>query len=213
MRHKLIAAFAVLLPVSFLDAAPVDIIATPQDLSGTLGHNFFHDAHTTTGGAILGYVDLDPTGTNWYDPVAGTLAIDLNIYSDSSLTTLIGTASGTGANLHHAAFDDGPGDLVGTITFEFGTLDWDDTTLYFTDKHYAASGAGHVANSWENGFLTLWGADGWDDQQGDYCDPVLGLDIVIQTTMPEPASLCLMACGLAGAAVARRRRRRSPAAS
>jgi len=68
--------------------------------------------------------------------------------------------------------------------------------MTYLDQNYTTSSTGHVANSYQNGYITLWGADGYDTTQGIYADPRLGSDIVMQ--VPEPASLLLMSMGMIG---------------
>lgn len=74
--------------------------------------------------------------------------------------------------------------------------------MTYLDHHYTTSSTGHVANSCQNGFMTLWGADGYDTNQGIYADPKLGSDIIMQ--VPEPASLLLMSMGMIGIGFGRR---------
>lgn len=190
-----------------LTASPIHIDSTPQQLTGPFRHNVFHD----NSGHILAYMDLDTAQPNWYDPMNGNMEIQVNIYSDSGLTNLVGTAHGSGANLVGSAFDSGSGDLVGTISWDFTMADANsplvDDTLYFTDRNYVTSSGGHTANSWENGYLTLWGGNNWIETCG-FHRTTLGMDLVLHT-VPEPGTLLLLGAGFGGLVLARRRRNSS----
>lgn len=148
------------------------------------------------------------------------LALYIKIFDNSGLSTgLIGTAVGTSSNLLGSGFNGftGVANSLGTIDWEFTlstTSDLKDhlltkgllgdifnITLMYLDKNYVTSSAGHTANTWQDGYLTLWGADegaftgtgnGFNDD-----NTILGSDIVMQT-IPEPGTFALLSFGVLG---------------
>ncbi len=191
-------------------AVPLTIDTAPQETSGPFVHNVFHAASSVTSGSILAWFDLNPTRSNWYDAATGALEVHTRLFADAALTSLIGTATGTSTNLVASDFNDFDGSVLGTITWEFtlmpgtfltymqthfGSGSTFTVTMTYLDKNYVTSSAGYTANSWDNGVLTLWGADGYSS--GSFVTPKLGSDVVLHT-VPEPSTLLLLGSALVG---------------
>lgn len=230
MKKIALAAIATLaclsLPATAM-AVPLNIISTPHN-AGSFTPNVFHTSINGGGsGSILGWFDLDTTGSNTYDPDTGDLFAAFNIYSDRNHTNQIGSVLADG-NLPAANFQ-GNGGLAGSIdwTFSFSIdnilqdylIGQNHITLNYFDRVYTQTALGHDVNGWEDGYLSLWGA-GQLDEANLICDPqedvpcffqqqvpYLGSDIIIQTaSTPEPMSMALMASGFAGMLGLRKRK-------
>jgi hypothetical protein len=229
------------------NAVSLTIIATPQETSGPFLHNVFHSA-TSNGGAsgtILAWYTLDTTlgsgEANQWDSATGSLEIHVNVYSNASLTTFVGTAVGTSSNLLGASFS-APnaqnGGLIGNISWDFdaATLAFlqgldpsvtDNLDMAFVDRKYSATTAGGFqpnSRTLIGGLdsVTLWGADSAalisTATSGNNFDTgltTLGTDLVFQVdptqTVPLPAPLVLMGSALAALGGARWRQRQRAA--
>ena len=213
IKNYLILPFLSLFSAA-VSAAPIQIAATPTETSGPFLHNVFHEASSNggTSGTILAWYDLGSGGGSW-DPDTGAFTINIDIFSDNTLTTSIGTADGTG-NLSAAAFNVFNGGLIGSISWNFDTVaetnGLTDKTTSFIDKKYATSSAGYVANSTTGNYssLTLWGADGdYNVNTGmfDVNTTSMGVDLVV-TFVPVPAAVWLFGSGLIGLLTVARRR-------
>ena len=201
-------------------AVPIQIAATPTETSGPFRHNAFHTATTNGGqsGGILGWFNLGAGGGSW-DPDTGVFVINIDVFSDSGLTSNIGSAIGTG-NLTAGAFNGFDGGVLGSITWNFNTTNAalvSNTTTSFIDHNYATSNAGYNANSLtgtapDYTALTLWGADGTPVvsldtgvETGNFTGNTLGVDLVV-TFVPVPAAVWLFGSGLLGLVAVSRRR-------
>ncbi|TFG87163.1 MAG: hypothetical protein E4H19_03150 [Chromatiales bacterium] len=225
------SSLALLLAAPLASAAT--IIATPQETGGGFVHNVFHSANSAGGasGTVWAWMDLDSSfgASNDWNAGTGALELHVNLYSDSALTTLQGTAVGTSANLLGANFSapgSQDGGLIGTITWDFDAaglaflqgLDGTITDLLeqsFVDRNYATSTNGFQANSVAGSSITLWGADSASLNNtltsGDNFNTsttVLGTDLVITvgpTVVPVPAPFLLLVSGLAALGALRRK--------
>ena len=201
-----------LLCVGFTSAQAAQIIATPTESSGGFRHNVFHTAGSRNGtsGTVLAWYDLDMTQTSTWDSGTGALTLYVDVFTNSSLTTLIGKATGTSPDLAGANFSapgSQDGGLIGTIDWTFdapvaAVLGTPSITMSFIDHDYATSSDGFNANSLELPIVTLWGADGtYDDMTGafDTNSTTLGTDLTFQV-VPVPAAVWFFgsALGLLG---------------
>lgn len=204
------------------EAASHAIIDSPQHI-GQFTHNVFHTSRDGgPSGSILAWMDLDRTATNTYDPMNGDFMASFNLYTDSGFTSPIGNVIGLGS-LPGANFQ-GDGGLAGTITWNF-TFDVDNiledylegvtaVTMNYFDQVYITSALGTDVNSWDDPYLSLWGAGRislQDACDGDQCFPdskYLGSDVVVETAhTPEPVTALLFASGMAGMATVRRKKK------
>ena len=234
LTHLLPLVFACLLLPAAVSAIPLTIDSTPKETGGPFLHNVFHSASSNGGssGTILAWFDLDGSQVSSYDPVTGALALHVNLYSTSGLSTQIGTATGISSNLAASNFDGTTGGTVGTIDWSInltssgtfatylGGTGLHNETVTYLDFVYSTSSAGYAANSWANPVLTLWGANGTPldpSSNKNFSGSNLGTDVVFktgspipslpETQVPEPGSLLLLASGLFGSAAWRRRLR------
>ncbi len=216
-------------------AAPLEITETPQSTSGPFRHNVFHTAGSNGGasGSIIVWFDLDTSQTSTFDPDTGDLDLHVNLYNNSSFTTLVGTAVGTSSDFFDVNVFTGTNtnNLVGTIDWDFTlngsattfmTNNLVDSTLKFLDHDYVTSSSGDTANSFVPGItqdtMTLWGADGTpDSSNGKFTGSSLGMDLVFKAEdnleptgepIPTPAAagLGLSLLGLLGITRPRRPR-------
>ena len=85
------------------------------------------------------------------------------------------------------------------VNIEFFDTDYDDTNF------------GTDVNSWDQPYLSLWGAGEFEySGEGGYVKTDLGMDVVLQTgepVVPEPATMLLFGSGLLGGVFARRKKR------
>ncbi len=212
-KAHLIGGLLGILFTGSVQAAPIAIADLPQETSGPFRHNVFHTADANSGqnGSVLAWFDLGVGGGSW-DPVTGAFNISIDLFSDSGLTTSIGTASGAGT-LVAAEFNGNDGGLIGSIDWDFdATAEGNglfDSTTFFIDIFYATSDAGYTANSTDGtyDFMTLWGANGgFDLTDGSFTNSTLGVDLVVQF-VPIPASVWLLTSGLIGLITVSRRRK------
>lgn len=222
------AGMAVSLAAPLANAAT--IIATPQETGGGFLHNVFHSANAAGGasGTIWAWMDLDTSfgASNDWNAGTGALEIHVNVYSNSALTSLQGTAVGTSANFLGAnlsAPNTQNGGLIGNIVWDFDaaalaflqTKDAAITDLLsqaFVDRNYATSTNGFQANSLANNSVTLWGADSaslnhtlTSGDNFNTATTILGTDLVF-TVVPVPAAVWLFGSGLAVLGAVRRKR-------
>ncbi|MBZ0167234.1 MAG: PEP-CTERM sorting domain-containing protein [Candidatus Omnitrophica bacterium] len=215
---------AILLTSVWAEAAPHDVIDSPQHIGG-FTHNVFHTSRDGgPSGSILAWMDLDTTQMNTYDPVTGDLVASFNLFNDSNFAQPIGSVLASG-NLPGNNFQ-GDGGLAGTITWTFD-FDVDNIledylegltaiTMNYLDQVYVTSSLGTDVNSWDDPYLSLWGSGrlALNDMCGDQQEcPVdskyLGSDVVIETAhTPEPMTAALLGTGMIGAFGLRRQRRR-----
>ncbi|MEZ5563762.1 MAG: VPLPA-CTERM sorting domain-containing protein [Gammaproteobacteria bacterium] len=226
----MLAAAGVAVSLAAPLASAATIIATPQETGGGFLHNVFHSANANGGasGTIWAWVDLDTSygASNDWNAATGALEIHVNIYADSALTSLQGTAVGTSANLLGANFS-APnaqnGGLLGNIVWDFDAaalayLQSKDAAITdllsqaFVDRNYVTSANGFQANSLANNSVTLWGADSaallntnTSGSNFDTATTILGTDLVF-TVVPVPAAVWLFGSGLAVLGAVRRRR-------
>ena len=201
-------------------SAPLTIVSTPTETSGPFRHNVFHAASGSGGGSgsIYAWLTLDTNLASTWDPGNGNLTIYLNVYSDQAQSILEGSVVGTSTNLLVANMNTSnnqDGGILGNISWAFdaGSLAYmqgenasiaNNTSQVFIDDNYATSSAGYQANSYENGFVTLWGANATalNGAAGPSFDTGLttfGTDLVFQV-VPIPAAVWLFgsALGLLG---------------
>jgi hypothetical protein len=206
------------------------IIATPQETGGGFLHNVFHSANVAggTSGTIWAWMDLDTSygASNDWNAATGALEIHVNVYANSALTSLQGTAVGTSSNLAGANFsapNTQNGGLLGNIVWDFDaaalaylqTKDAAITDLLsqaFVDRNYATSTNGFQANSLAGNSVTLWGADSaslvstlTSGANFNTATTLLGTDLVF-TVVPVPAAVWLFGSALAALGIARRQR-------
>ena len=192
-------------------AAPMAINDLPTESTGPFQHNVFHSASSNGGqsGTIYSWFTLGVGGGSW-DPVSGAFSLNVDLWNDAGATVSEGTATATG-NLNSAAFNGYDGGLIGSITWDF-THATDSylnglgsVTLSFLDYNYATSTQGYTANSTTANSMTLWGADGSHDVNGNFSGATMGMDMVA-TFVPVPAAVWLFGSGLLGlVGVARRK--------
>ncbi len=201
----------VLLPLAFLGtaamAAPVQMTSLAFSDGGGFKHNNFHSADINKGtdGTKLGWFTLG-AGGGFYDNVTGDFQMNIDIFTDSSLTTASGTAFASG-NLDPLEFNGFDGGVIGSIFWDFDAAaeanGLVDTTTTFYDVNYGASSAlnnDYFPNSAFNNHMTLWGADGDLDPltgmyEGNGVAPTMGVDFVA-TFVPVPAAVWLFGSGL-----------------
>ena len=217
----------IILPVTSF-ASPLQIVESPQYTGGFM-HNLFHTASNSNGegGNVLAWFDLDKTKSNTYDPDTGILEAYFNVYSGKQFTVKIGSTSAFG-ELPGANFNNFSGDVAGTINWTFNLTDLNsalnqhlqnevggniagfyELKLTYLDKFYGVTETGQAVNSWENNYLVLWGADGYDPNLGtfDITKTHLGSDLVLRTApVPEPVSAILFTTGLIGGIGLRRKK-------
>ncbi len=205
------------------------ITSTPQENTGSFLHNVFHtaDSNGGAGGSILAWFDLDTTQSSTWDPVSGALSLHVNVYSDAGLSNLIGTAHGVHGSdaLEGSDFNAFDNSMIGVIdwnidltgasafaTYMTGKLGAQPSGgwtlgLQYADHNYVTSSQGYRANSWENGAVTLWGADGTRRANGyQFDNAILGTDLVFTArAVPIPGAMALGAIGLGFAGLIRRR--------
>lgn len=197
---KLLIGLLALAP-STLMAIP--IVSMPSDSIGPFRHNVFHSAETAggAGGEILAWFDLNTSESSSWDPESGALSLSINIFSDEAMTDQVGSAFAFSSDLMGNNFNGFDGGTIGSITFQFDALALGflglsgDMTMSFLDQDYASNSTGDIANSWQNGMVTLWGSD---------AVPSLGVDMMME--MSEPGILLLMGLGLIGLGATARRR-------
>lgn len=216
---SLVFGFAALLPFSQnASAALYQITDLPMENSGPFWHNLFHSADSAggAGGGIKAWFDLDSTQSSTWDSDTGALSLHVKLYDSASLTTPLGSASATSNNFlgtHLNAPGAQDGGVIGTMTWNFdsaatGLLGLGASILVqtFLDRDYVTSAAGFNANSFQGvdqteGFITLWGADGYDGIDGfDTAQTTLGTDLVMHvvTPVPVPAAVWLLGSGILG---------------
>jgi len=225
MTKKLSKIFALLLLTAIFnlgmvhtsDAVLLEIIATPQSTTG-FTHNTFHGYD---GAGTLSWIDLDTSKSNTYNPDTGDLNAFFNIYDNESFDTLWGTAVATG-NIPGvelgSPFTD---DLGGNISFLFdfnvnnSLSDYlggaTSVNIEFYDTDYTDTNLGTDVNSWDEPYLSLWGAgefEGYSESRQEFYTTDLGVDVVFQTgnVVPEPATMLLFGGGMLGAFIGRRKR-------
>ena len=190
---------------------PLSLIGSPQETTGPFRYNNFHKATAANGtrGAVLGWFDLDGSLANSYDPDTGDLIANFTIYNDSGFGTPIGTAFANGS-LPAGGFNGFSGGVIGTIDWaiSLGTSDFltymqtnfgagpdYNVMMSFLDVDYVTSTNRRNANTYNNGFITLWGGDNFDGTGFDTA--LLGVDMVVQTTpVPVSAAIWLFGSGL-----------------
>ncbi|NNF62520.1 MAG: hypothetical protein HKO55_07685 [Gammaproteobacteria bacterium] len=213
---KILAVGLLALTPSLLLATP--IVSMPSDSDGPFRHNVFHAAESAGGaaGQILAWFNLDTNASSFWDADTGALSLNISIYSDSDLTTAVGTASASSDNLMGANLNGFDGGLIGNISWSFdlaaqeyfstrdASLDLSGIIMMsFMDFEYASNSSGDIANSYQSNLLTLWGADGLFNN-GVFEDSSLGVDMMME--MSEPGILLLMGLGLIGLGATARRR-------
>jgi hypothetical protein len=196
-------------------AASLTIVSTPTEVSGPFRHNVFHAASGSGGasGSIYAWLNLDTTGpASTWDSTTGALTLYLDVFSDQAQTTKVGSAIGTSVNLDSANMNttgNQDGGIIGNISWDFdaGALahmqgnDGDilnNTSQVFIDDNYATSTAGYQANTYDNGFVTLWGADTdalIDSGPSFTTGTTFGTDLVFQV-VPVPAAVWLFGSSL-----------------
>jgi hypothetical protein len=215
------AIVAVALISGTVNAAPINIVATPQETNPPILHNVFHYASGIGGttGTIRAYFDMNSGGGSW-DPVTGAFSLNIDLNQTEDLTGLdFGTATGTGT-LAAGAFNGFDGGLIGTILWDFDAtaeaLGLLDTTMYFYDISYITSASGYQFNSTVGSYdsMSLWGANGTADPLTGMFDTnttSLGVDLVVTfAAVPVPPAVWLFGSGLLGlVGVARRRKQQS----
>ena len=219
MKKLLVSiALALALFCSVAQAAIVQINELPTNSGAGFKHNNFHGASLADGadGMKLGWFDLGSGGGS-YNTVTGAFIVNINIYSEETLSSSIGTAVGNG-NLTLANFNVFDGGLIGSIFWNFDVAaevnGLSDTTMNFYDVNYGVSSAlnpEYRPNSAFNNHMTLWGADGdLDPTTGLYTTgthPTIGVDLVA-TFVPVPAAVWLFGSGLLAIAGISRRKTR-----
>jgi hypothetical protein len=167
-------------------AVPLTLVSAPVNPTPPFGHSAFHDASRRGGddGDLLAWLELDLSvgNANFYDPDTGVLHAAFDLYTDSSFTTLIGTAQATG-NVPGAPLSDGVphNAVVATISWDidlsasvggnfydhleagFGPEAdhvWEGLVTSFADINYTTSVDGRTPNTWDGTELSLWGATG-----------------------------------------------------
>ena len=213
LTSKIIVALAITL--MFIDvavAAPINIVATPQETDGPFIHNVLHvNNDGGSSGVITGWLSLDTSASNFYDPMTGDIQFTMNIFTDSSLSTQVSSLTGVGnvpaANLTGTDTNN----VAGSIAFSFSDST-PDTTVYYRDYEYVTSTAGYTANSWDGTYLTLWGAglfgNIFEEQLSNFNYEYLGTDLVFQTAgtdVPEPSTLALLFAGMFGLVLQKKR--------
>lgn len=201
-------------------AASLTIVSTPTETTGPFRHNVFHAADSGGGaaGSIFAWLNLDTNQTSTWDPATGDLTLYLDVFSDQAQTNQVGTVIGTSANLLGANMNTSgnqDGGIIGNIAWAFdgGALTHmqgqngaiaNNTSQVFIDNNYATSTSGYQANTFENGFATLWGADtaALNGAAGPSFNTGLttfGTDLVFEV-VPIPAAVWLFgsALGLLG---------------
>jgi hypothetical protein len=237
LRHLLLCLAALLVCAP---AGAVTLVDSPQQPAGPFRHNAFHDADSLggAGGSILAWIDLD-TGFgagNFWDLGTGDFQGHFDVFSDSALSSQIGTAVATG-NVSPTALADlvEQNLVVGTLSWDidlgagvgsdlyqhletsFGAEAddvWEGITQSFADVHYATSSDGRTANTFDGVDLTLWGADGSFSGSSLLGGPggmggfgsSASLGLDLAVTTPEPATAALLGVGLVALAARGRRR-------
>ena len=203
---RLLITIALTLFCTVAQAAVIQINALPTNSGTGFKHNNFHDATLADGadGVKLGWFDLGVGGGS-YDTGTGAFVLNIDIYSDETLSSSIGTAVGTG-NLNLLSFNAFDGGLIGFISWDFDASaegnGLSDTTMNFYDVNYGVSSAlnpNYVPNTAFGNHMALWGADGdLDPITGLYTTgthPTIGVDFVA-TFVPVPAAAWLFGSGL-----------------